>query len=356
MIPLSPTNHLLDATSPLFQPEDVLQAAEQRSFVSSLAHPLVHVIAGVIEDARGRILLARRTAGRDLAGSWEFPGGKVDRGETPEQALARELHEELGIRVQASAPLIAVPHAYPHKRILLDVRRITAWSGHASGREHQALTWVAPEKLHSYPMPSADRPVVAALRQPDRYLITPEPDAQRLDAFLVGVEHVIANGVRRMQLRCRTLDANALRLLIHRVQKRLRRSRTELLLNCGDAEQLELACEMGIGVHLRAAMLMQMTQRPLTDASVAASCHNAVELAQAEALGLDFAVLGSVRATASHAERTPLGWPAFATLRENVSLPIYALGGLRIDDLAQARAHGAQGVAAIRGLWPTERD
>ena len=82
--------------------------------------PLVHVVAGVMLDARGRVLLARRTAGRDLAGAWEFPGGKVDPGETPAQALARELEEELGIRVQAAEPLIAVAQQYRDKRILLD--------------------------------------------------------------------------------------------------------------------------------------------------------------------------------------------------------------------------------------------
>lgn len=318
----------------------------------------IHVVAGVIEDARGRILLARRTAGRDLAGSWEFPGGKVDRGETPEQALTRELHEELGIQVHASTPLIAVPCAYPHKRIVLDVRRITAWSGHASGRERQALTWASPQKLGSYPMPPADRPVVAALRQPDRYLITPEPDAQRLDAFLIGVERAVASGVRRLQLRSRSLDVDSLRALAIRVQKRLRSSRAELLINCGELQQIELARELGVGVHLRAALLMRLSERPLArdvrhrGVSVAASCHDASELAQAEALGLDFAVLGSVRATASHPDLAPLGWPSFAALRENVSLPIYALGGLGVDDLAPARAHGAQGIAAIRGLWP----
>jgi 8-oxo-dGTP diphosphatase len=319
---------------------------------------VVHVVAGVIADARGRILLARRTAGRDLAGNWEFPGGKVDRGETPEQALARELHEELGIHVHASTPLIAVPHAYAQKRILLDVRRITTWSGHASGRERQALTWATPGKLDSYPMPPADRPVVAALHQPDRYLITPEPDAERLDAFLIGIERAVAGGVRRVQLRCRALDANALRSLAQRVQKRLRTKRAELLINCGDAQQLEVARELGVGVHLRAAMLMQMTQRQLVrevrdrGASVAASCHDAAELARAEALGLDFVVLGPVRATVSHPDGMPLGWPAFAALRENASLPIYALGGMGVDDLAHARTHGAQGIAAIRGLWP----
>lgn len=337
------------------QAADIRRAEDQCS-ANGPANPIVHVVAGVIEDARGRILLARRTAGRDMAGSWEFPGGKVDRGETPDQALARELHEELGIRVHASAPLIAVPHAYPHKRILLDVRRITAWNGHPSGREHQALTWATPEKLLSYPMPSADRPVVAALRQPDRYLITPEVDAAKLDAFLVSVERAVAGGIRRVQLRCRTLDSAALRALALRVHKRLRPSRAELLINCGNAEELELARDLGAGVHLRAEMLMQLTQRPLPGGiSVAASCHDAAELAHADALGLDFAVLGPVRSTASHADHQPLGWSAFAALRENVSLPIYALGGMRIDDFAQARAHGAQGIAAIRGLWPAGR-
>jgi 8-oxo-dGTP diphosphatase len=319
---------------------------------------VVHVVAGVIEDARGRILLGRRTAGRDLAGSWEFPGGKVDRDETPEQALARELHEELGIRVHASTPLIAVPHAYPHKRIVLDVRRVTAWSGRASGREKQALTWAAPQKLDSYPMPAADRPVVAALRQADRYLVLPEPDMQHVDAFLDALDRALASGIRRVQLRSRALDVPGLRALAQRVQKRLRPSRAELLINCGGMAEIELARELGAGVHLRAALLMQLAARPLDraggdrGASVAASCHDAAELAQAEALGLDFAVLGPVRETASHPVQAAIGWPAFAALRETVSLPIYALGGMGVDDLAQARAHGAQGIAAIRSLWP----
>src|SRR5688572_32259365 len=94
----------------------------------------VHVVAGVLRDVRGRILLARRTAGRDLAGAWEFPGGKVEPGETPEAALARELEEELGIRIGASTPLIRVPQAYAHKRIVLDVRVVATFDGTAHGR------------------------------------------------------------------------------------------------------------------------------------------------------------------------------------------------------------------------------
>src|SRR5690606_15564579 len=102
---------------------------------------------------------------RDLAGLWEFPGGKREPGETPEGALARELEEELGIRVEVGAPLITVPQAYPHKRLRLDVRRIRGWRGTPRGQEGQALAWVPPDKLPAYSMPPADRPVVAALLQ-----------------------------------------------------------------------------------------------------------------------------------------------------------------------------------------------
>src|ERR671913_1055388 len=110
----------------------------------------VHVVAGVLTDARGRILLARRTEGRDLAGAWEFPGGKVEPGETPQQALERELREELGIRIDGLAPLIRVPQAYAHKRIVLDVYRVATVTSKPRGLEGQALAWSPPEKLASY--------------------------------------------------------------------------------------------------------------------------------------------------------------------------------------------------------------
>ncbi|MBS0211853.1 MAG: Nudix family hydrolase [Proteobacteria bacterium] len=310
----------------------------------------IHVVAGVIRDARGRILLARRTAGRDLAGLWEFPGGKVDPGETPEQALTRELHEELGIHVGGSEPLIAVPFAYRHKRIVLDVRTIAAWDGTASGREKQALAWSPTSKLASYAMPPADRPVVAALLQPDRYLVTPDPDADEA-AFLADLECALQAGARRVQLRARGRDANALRSLAKAALKLCRAQHAELLLN----GEIGLAHELGVGVHLRAAQLAQLRERPLpARLPVAASCHDADELRRAQALGVDFAVLGPVAATPSHPGRVPLGWDGFAHLRETTDLPIYALGGQRTADLPCARAHGAQGIAAIRGLWGSE--
>lgn len=124
----------------------------------------MHVVAGVLRDARGRILLARRTAGRELAGLWEFPGGKVEPGETPEAALIRELREELSVEATVGAAIICVDWAMPDKQLLLDVREV-AHQGVPRGVEGQALAWVPLQKLGDYPMPPADRPVVEVLLQ-----------------------------------------------------------------------------------------------------------------------------------------------------------------------------------------------
>jgi 8-oxo-dGTP diphosphatase len=312
------------------------------------AEPPVHVVAAVLRDARGRVLLARRTAGRDLAGAWEFPGGKVEAGETPQQALARELQEELGIRVTAATPLIRVPQAYPAKRIVLDVHAVSAFEGTPRGLERQALAWSPIDKLAGYPMPPADRPVVAALTTPDQYLITPEPGNRT--GFLGRLERALAAGTRKVQLRARDLGPSELVSLAREAKALCRAHGAQLLLN----GEPGLAAELGLGLHLRSSQLKALTERPALAKGqpVAASCHDAAELAQAERLGLDFVVLGPVAATESHPGAQPLGWEAFAALREGVSLPIYALGGMRPADVAQARRNGGQGVAGIRGFWP----
>lgn len=309
----------------------------------------IHVVAAVITDARGRVLLARRGDGRDLAGLWEFPGGKREPGEAPEQTLVRELQEELGITVQVGAPIMRVPHLYPDKRLLLDIRRVTAWKGVPRGMEGQALAWVEQDKLGRYPMPPPDRPVVAVLQQPDRYLVTPEPGPDHA-AWLAGIAAALADGVRRVQLRARNLDGDpAWPALAAQAVALCRKAGAQVLVN----STAKLARELGAGLHVRSDQLQRLATRPLLPGTAfAASCHSLEQLRRAEELGCDFVTLGDVRATAAHPEQPPMGWETFARLREQVSLPIYATGGLGIADLAQARQHGAQGIAAIRGLWP----
>ena len=128
---------------------------------------LVLVSAVALIDADGRVLLAQRPAGKSLAGLWEFPGGKVEAGETPEAALIRELQEELGIMTQKSclAPLNFASHSYPGFHLLMPLFACRRWEGVARGREGQALAWVRPEKLRDYPMPPADLPLVSTLRE-----------------------------------------------------------------------------------------------------------------------------------------------------------------------------------------------
>ena len=309
----------------------------------------IHVVAGVITDARGRILLNRRTENSDMAGLWEFPGGKREPGETSEQALVRELREELGIEAEVGEWIIDVPQLYPDKRLRLEVRRISSWKGSPRGREGQAITWVAPEKLSRYSMPPADLPVVAALRHPDRYLVTPEPEAGHdaaQQAWLQRLSQALDAGVRRVQLRTPASEA---RVALAETVVRTHGKRAQWLLS----RDIALARRLGVGVHLGAEQLLELEQRPLpADQLVAASCHDLAQLQAAQRLGCDFAVLGPVQATASHPGIAPLGWDAFEQLREQVSLPLYALGGMGPDDIPQARRHGAQGIAAIRGLWP----
>ncbi|HST45365.1 MAG TPA: Nudix family hydrolase, partial [Luteimonas sp.] len=265
-----------------------------------------------------------------------------------EAALVRELQEELGIHVDPGPALIRVPQAYPGKRLALDVRRVSTWRGTARGREGQALAWVPPDRLPRYPMPPADRPVVAALLDPDRYLVTPEPGADGDAGWLRALEQALAGGIRRVQLRLKTVEPGRRSALQVAAAALCRRAGASVLVN-GDAEAAE---RLHAGLHLPASRLHALEARPLpAERPLAASCHDARDLQQAQRLGCDFVVLGPVQATASHPGAEPMGWERFARLREQVSLPIYAIGGLAPADVAVARQHGAQGIAAIRGLW-----
>jgi 8-oxo-dGTP diphosphatase len=127
---------------------------------------IVLVSAVALIDADGRVLLAQRPEGKSMAGLWEFPGGKVEPGETPEAALIRELHEELGIDTQESclAPLTFASHAYESFHLLMPLFACRRWQGMVRGRENQALEWVRPNRLREYPMPPADLPLIPVLR------------------------------------------------------------------------------------------------------------------------------------------------------------------------------------------------
>lgn len=309
----------------------------------------IRVVAGVLRDAHGRVLLAQRPKGKHLAGTWEFPGGKCEPDEMAVDALARELREEIGVVVESARPLICIPHSYPEKDILLDVWQVTAYSGIPLSRESQRLAWVEPDAFESVEMPPADRPAVTALRLPDRYLITPALPPEQADAVMQGIERACRRGIGLIQLRLPDWPLERLARIARSARNLCQTYGARLLVHA----DWKLAGILGLdGVHLPARLAATLSSRPLpAERWVGVSCHDAAELAQAMRIGADFATLSPVFETSSHPDAAPLGWEAFGDLVATAALPVYALGGLEPDDVDTARMCGAQGVAGIRAFW-----
>jgi len=312
----------------------------------------MHVMAGVLRDARGRVLLAQRPEGKSFAGLWEFPGGKLDPGETPQRALARELHEELGIHVESrdGTPLIRIPWRYGTRGLLLDAWQFERWQGTPASLEGQALQWAVPGDVDPAMLTPADRPILQALRLPSIYLITPaDVSSDQAQLWHARVMTAIDQGVRLIQLRFPLWSAEQVRDLAARLQAYALQHRACVLLN-GDIEGA-LRLGEGIGVHLKTTQVQSLTERPLPWAQpVAASCHDDAQLSKSVELA-DFAALSPVAATATHPDAAPLGWPRFQAMIEAAALPVYALGGMTPSHASEARRHGGQGVAGIRAFW-----
>ena len=309
----------------------------------------VHVAAAVIRGTDGRILIARRADTQHQGGLWEFPGGKVEAGESVSAALSRELKEELGIDVTSARPLITVKHDYPDKHVLLDVWEVSAFTGEPCGVEGQPLAWVSQRDLASYAFPEANRPIVAAARLPDQYLIT--PDGFEGPELLRGLQKAIAGGIKLVSLRApkgydpkyRDLAVDATGLCAGKAQLMLK----------GPLEWL--GDFPSAGWHLTAAQLRKYAAkgRPFpNDRWLAASCHNAEELALAEQMDVDFVTLSPVLPTETHPDMEPLGWEQAQQLIAGFNKPVFLLGGLGPDDRQQAWDVGAQGVSGIRAFWP----
>lgn len=311
----------------------------------STERKFVPIVAGCLSNARGEVLICRRPSHKSYPGEWEFPGGKVERGESLEDALRRELQEELGIRVAACRPLIRLRHAYPDLAVELDTWLVTAFDGAVKSSEHPVIAWVRPDELPRWKLLAADRPIVSALRLPAHYIFTPpQAGAGWITRRLDGLPPDALLRLRLPELTDEDYETLAQHLLPQC------RARKLLLILDRDPAMVE---RIGAaGWHAAAQRLLNLQARPLpVKYWTAASCHNADELERACELGLDFAVLGSVFKTATHPEQTVLGWTGFSALARNAGLPVYAIGGLQPAQLPQAQSHGAQGIAGISAYW-----
>jgi 8-oxo-dGTP diphosphatase len=309
----------------------------------------IHVAVAAVVNNKGEVLVSQRKQGTHLGGYWEFPGGKLEPGESVADGLCRELKEELGIAPLSSRRLIRTRHHYAEKSVLLDVWKVDAYSGSPAGVEGQRIEWRAVNSLDPAVFPPADVPIINALLLPDHYLITGEFASvadfeQRLSAAL-------RDGIELVQLRLthEWVQANPQSYALEIMELCTRLcglNSVKLQFNVPD--QFETLTSNGI--HLNSQRLLKTKHRPAGDI-VSASCHGWQELEHAQSIGVDFAVLSPVQKTRSHPDAQPLGWEAFEQLVDDINIPVYALGGVTEGDIEQAWNSGGQGVAAIGAFW-----
>ncbi|HZZ94799.1 MAG TPA: Nudix family hydrolase [Usitatibacter sp.] len=305
---------------------------------------LTEVAAAVIERP-GEFLLAQRPAGKPYPGYWEFPGGKIEPGEDARAALVRELREELGIEVREATPWITRVYAYTHATVRLHFFRVASWDGEPRPLEDQSIAWQRIGAPDVAPMLPANAPVLSALALP-AVMIVSDAMGAGVDDWLQGLCARATSERLMVQVREKGMGAQALQNFLSRVLARVEPFGGRVVVNsdCGRFAQAH-------GVHLTSRALMDAPARPHEVAIAGASCHDARELDQAERLGLDYAVLGTVHETATHPGAAGMGWERFDTLAAGRAIPVYAIGGLARRDLAQARAHGAHGVALLRAAF-----
>lgn len=307
---------------------------------------LTHAVVGIIRRQDGTVFMQQRHAPQSFDGYWEFPGGKVDAGETPVVALQRELLEETGIIVRRAHHFVQRQHCYASGgEVLLDFFNVAEYDGEPRGREGQNCLWAAVDEMPSPCLP-ANEIICKWLRLPPLCVITAaeifgtEETLRRLETALR------ARRFQFVQLRDKNLPPQQRQDF---AQQAAALCHTHGALFCVNDDET-LAAQTGGGLHLSARRLAECKTRPPFE-WVGASCHSAEEIARAAALNLDFAVLSPVCKTLTHVAAPPLSWQHFAEITAGVGIPIYALGGLCEEDLDAAFRHHACGIAMMRRAW-----
>ncbi|HEY7985883.1 MAG TPA: Nudix family hydrolase [Methylophilaceae bacterium] len=307
---------------------------------------VVDAAVAVMLREDGTVLLAQRPEGKSWAGWWEFPGGKIENGESASTALKREIHEELGIDVEVFYPWITREFSYPERTVRLHFFTVWKWQGEPFGKEGQQLSWQDPFNTTVSPLLPANLPVMQALQLSPVYAITNLAEMGEA-AFFRALRDALEKGLELIQVREKQLSYAELKRFATQVIAIARPYGAKVIINDNEDLAREVSAD---GLHLPSKSLMSTTTKP-DGLLCGASCHDAEELAQAVRLGLDYALLGAVKGTASHVNGTILGWEAFACLTQYQPLPIYALGGMGLGDLVTAWQHGAHGIAMQRGAW-----
>ncbi len=309
----------------------------------------IQVVVGVLRQGE-QLFITKRQANQSHAGCWEFPGGKVHAGESLEAALQRELLEEVGITATDWQPLIVIPWDYGEVQVRLHVFVTDRWQGEPLGKEGQEMAWKNVSELDEADFPAANRGIFRALSLADHYMVSGNfHDPQ--DA-LARLQVALEDGVRLIQLRAKQLEESEFFELAQRAIALTHQTPGAKILINGKPEWLTTLPEAD-GIQLPSTALMGLTERPVPqDKLLGISTHTPVEMAKAIELGADFLLLSPVKKTASHPELDGLGWQTFADYVADIPVPVYALGGMKPQDVETAKQYGGQGISAISGLWP----
>ena len=302
----------------------------------------LHVAAAAIcrDD---QVFISLRDADKHQGGLWEFPGGKIEEGETALAALSRELEEELGIRVTEATPLIQVPYDYPDLTVCLHIFEVTAFEGEPWGKEGQPTRWIKRHELADYTFPAANQPIVNACLLPKALMITPE--VQDGEAVMAAVKTALAKGTQGVVLRSADSESESFKNKARELLAFAEQQNIWVSLNTSVAVANDLNAP---ALHLNRHRLAELTSREEFNGQwLSASCHDAQSLNMALEKGVDFVFLSPVLPTASHPGEATLGLEGFAELANSVPLPVFALGGVELKDLPQLNQAGATGFAAI---------
>jgi 8-oxo-dGTP diphosphatase len=317
----------------------------QDTIVEQQNLPLINVVVAVIQREDGHVLMAECPYGKESAGFWEFPGGKFESGESAEHAIERELYEELGIKSKVAYPWIRYKYTYPDKHVKLHVFRVFTWEGMPFGREGQRISWENPGSVTVKPLLPANEKILQAIALPLIYaIINAGPGI--MVKLITRLTYLLEQGVRLMQVRVRHMNPDQHIQIMRPIVNLAHNYGAKVLVNGNESIALKSGAD---GIHLPANQLMNTRTRPCTKL-LSVSCHNASELSHAATLRANFVSLSPVRSTPTHPNISGMGWKKFADLTNDLSMPVYALGGLDSNYLETAMHHSAHGIALVSNI------
>lgn len=304
----------------------------------------INVSVGIFLN-KSKVLLGKRPKSKLWNGWWEFPGGKIKSNESPLEALKREINEELEISIIKTQPWITRVHYYDNQAFKLHFFKIFEWKNSPKAIEHDELRWVDVNKPNINPILPANKIIFKALKLPLICAITNMDEFE--GDFFQALENKIKTGINLIQIREKSLNKIELENFSKKILDIAKPLNTKVVIN----SNLQLAKKLQAdGIHLNSNQIYEKLDIP-KQMLIGCSCHSIKDLKQAERIGSDFAFYSPVKKTLTHPNLKPIGWKKFQKSINQIQIPVYALGGMTIEDIEISMKFGSIGIASQRAIW-----